>query len=65
MYVANGYMIEGKENPAFEAAKTLAFDDIEAAFLTAHQERAEQERVQAENKPGSFEKLMGFMGGTR
>lgn len=57
-YIAQGYMVEkGKPNPALDAAGKLTIDSVEAALLGVS-----LDGVQAENKPGSFERLMGVMG---
>lgn len=53
-FIAAGYMTEG-ENPALEKARTIAFDDIEAAALG-------DSTAPGENKEGSFERLMKAFG---
>ena len=55
--MANGYQIEGKENPAAKAAQHIGFDDIEVALLTGE---APAKPGEATNPKGSFERLMGF-----
>lgn len=55
-YVAAGYMVEG-DNPALEKAGTIAYDDIEAALLGDLPEK------EAENKPGSYERLHMLLAG--
>lgn len=60
-FIAAGYQIEkGKENKALDAARVLAYDDIETAFMKA----AEQDAPPAENKEGSFERFMMGLGAT-
>ncbi len=53
MYIAQGYQLgKNQPNKAFDHAQTLAFDEIERAFLGA--QTADKP---LENKPGSFERL--------
>lgn len=62
-YIAQGYMVEkGKPNPALEAAAKLTIDNVEAALFGV-----EGTAEQQENRPGSYERLVGLMGqgGTR
>lgn len=70
-FIAAGYML-GKDNPALDAAKEIAFDDIEAALYGATQFESrvdvptEQEmsteqavaRAAEKNSTGSFERFM-------
>lgn len=54
-YTAAGYMIEkGKPNEGLEQAKTLGYDDIERAMLSAPRKPT--------NKKGSYERLAGYFG---
>lgn len=56
-YIAAGYQMgKNQENVALKQAGSLAFDDIEVAFLEAEAEKPK------ENKKGSFERFMAKMG---
>lgn len=59
--IAAGYQTEG-ENPAIDHAANLSIDEIEAAALKDATGVGEARAAQ-ENGPGSFEKLMQYMGG--
>lgn len=59
-YVAAGYMIEkGKPNTALENASYLGYDDIERAMAEASDTASAAPK---ENRPGSFERLVGWSG---
>ncbi len=54
-YISMGYMIEkGKPNEPLMMAKTMAYDEIERAMLGG------ASSAPVENKPGTYEKLMGL-----
>lgn len=78
-FIAGGYMLDkGSENPAAEAARVLAFDDIEAAFLGVEPDTRQEPngpgpaqdidpndaiaRALARNSNGSFERFMTMNG---
>lgn len=65
-FVAGGYMTDG-ENPAIEYAQKLAFDDVERELMKEREawEKAHPPKIEAENKPGSYEALIALMGQTR
>lgn len=64
--IAAGYQVEG-ENPALEHAANLSIDEIEAAALKEAASKppvaSEEERGQAENSVGSFERFLAYTAG--
>ncbi len=56
-FIASGYMVKkGEENKALQHAQTLGYDAIDRVLAGGQAE----EGVAKENKPGSFERLMGW-----